>query len=320
MLTFDTDLENAISLRNKNWSDNKEIPSWIKINDVGLDQFFTKASLAEELYNDLLRFLSLRGVDLLDCVFIEPSAGSGSFFDLLPKGLSIGLDIMPLKDDILQQDFLSWKPSDDIKDKTIIFVGNPPFGYRGWLALSFMNHAAKYADYVGFILPMSFQSEGKGSPKNRVKDLRLEHSKILPKDSFVSPSGKIEKVNALWQIWEKGINVNEIEVTCDDWLDIFTVDLRKERLCGVGKMQHADFFLQRTYYNEAPTLVKNFSQVKYVCGYGLIFKKNKEEMTRALQNIDWNNYSNLAAHNCRHISMYHIKRALTDNKFVDGNL
>lgn len=320
MQLFDTDLDKAILLRNSQWIENKEIPSWVNIEDVGLDQFFTNPFIAEKLYNDLLRFLSLRGIDLTECVFIEPSAGAGSFFNLLPKEKSIGLDILPLNDKIIQQDFLSWKPSKDIENKIKIFIGNPPFGYRGWLALNFINHAAKFADFVGFILPMSFQSDGKGSPKNRVNNLRLEYTEILPKDSFVNPAGKIEKVNALWQIWQKGKNINEIEVTCDDWLDIFTVDLRKERLCGVEKMKHADFFLQRTFYNEAPTLVKNFNQVKYVCGYGLIFKKEKEKVADLLKSIDWNKYSNLAAHNCRHISMYHIRRALVDNKFVDGNI
>ena len=30
--------------------------------------------------------------------------------------------------------------------------GNPPFGYRAWLALSFVNHAGLFSDYIGFII------------------------------------------------------------------------------------------------------------------------------------------------------------------------
>jgi len=59
--------------------------------------------------------------------------------------------------------------------------------------------------------------------------------------------------------------------------------------------------------------VDDFSKVKYVCGYGILIKKDKKKIIKILNSIDWNKYSNLATHNCRHISMYHIKQALLDN-------
>jgi hypothetical protein len=311
---------NAVSLRNSKWESNSNIPSWVDINTVGLDQFFTVPEVAENYYQQLLNFLKQKNINIKNCVFIEPSAGAGSFFNLLPKNNSIGLDIYPISDRIIQQDFLSWEPPIEIKNKIKIFVGNPPFGYRGWLALSFMNYASKFADYIAFILPMSFQSEGKGSPKNRVKGMKLNYSEIVPLNSFINPLGKIEKVNALWQIWEKGENIQTIQPTCKEWVEIFTVDMRKERLCGMTKMGYADYFLQRTFYNNPPSLVKDFSEVKYVCGYGLIFKKDKRQIKEILNSTNWVNYSNLAAHNCRHISMYHIEKVLTDNKLTDGRL
>lgn len=180
-----------------------------------------------------------------------------------------------------------------------------------------MNHAAQFADYIGFILPMAFQSDGRGSPKHRVAGMTLVHSEVIPSDSFFEPDGKKRKVNALWQIWEKGENTIPTKKTCNQWVDIFTVDQRKERLCGQEKMNQADFFLQRTYYKEPPSLVKSFSQVKYTCGYGFIIKKDKEAILHTLTNTNWSHYSNLAAHNCRHISMYHIKQALIDKGFFD---
>jgi hypothetical protein len=180
-----------------------------------------------------------------------------------------------------------------------------------------MNHAATFSDYVGMILPMSFQSEGKGSPKHRVKGMRLVHSEILPIDSFISPEGKQLKINALWQIWEKGENKIEVPKSCSQWIDLFTVDHRKERLCGQERLHEAGFFLQRTFFHEPPKLVPCFSQVKYTCGYGVVFKKDKDKIVELLNNTDWKKYSNLAAHNCRHISMYHIRKAITDAGFVD---
>jgi hypothetical protein len=225
---------------------------------------------------------------------------------------------LPLHKEVKKQDFLSWAPKD--KKKKYIFIGNPPFGYRAWLALVFMNHAAQFADYVGFILPMAFQSDGKGSPKNRVKGMTLVHSEIIPADSFFNPDGKSRKVNALWQIWKKGEPVVAEKKTCSEWLDLFTVDMRKERLCGQEKINQADYFLQRTYYSEPPSLVRSFSEVKYVCGYGLIIKKEKDSIVDILSSTDWTEYSNLAAHNCRHISMYHIEKALTDRGIIDVRL
>lgn len=307
----------AIELRNNSWNKNSNIPSWVDTNSVGLDQFFTIPDIAQQYYNQLLVYLENKNIDINNCIFIEPSAGACSFFNLLPKNKRIGLDIYPISPEITQQDFLSWELSDRYKDKTKIFIGNPPFGYRGWLALAFMNHASKFADYIAFILPMSFQSDGKGSPKNRVKGMKLVLSEILPINSFVSPLGKIEKINALWQIWERGENIISKSNSCKEWIDIFTVDLRKERLCGIDKMKNADYFLQRTFYTYPPKLVKNFNEVKYVCGYGLIFKKEKKRIEKLLNNTDWIQYSNLAAHNCRHISMYHIQKVLIDENMID---
>jgi len=304
----------SIKYRNKFWEENDYIPSWVNIEEVGLDQFFTQPHIAKRCYDSFMDILKRDNVNSEDYTFVEPSAGSGSFYDLLPKN-KIGLDIMPLHNEIAKQDFLSWEPKNT--DKKYLFIGNPPFGYRAWTALSFMNHAASIGEYIGFILPMAFQSEGKGSPKHRVKGMKLVHSEIIDSDSFYEPDGKPRKVNALWQIWKKGENIIAKKETCKQWVDIFTVDLRKERLCGQDKMVDADFFLQRTYYKDPPSLVKSFSEVKYTCGYGFIIKKDKEAIINILNDIDWNDYCNLAAHNCKHISMYHIEKALVDKGYKD---
>lgn len=304
-----------ISSRNLTWVNNEKIPQWVDVETVDLDQFFTKPEIATYCYKSLLSFLKKKGLEEKSYKYIEPSAGAGSFYNLLPPERRIGLDIMPMSSGIKQQDFLTW----DIKPNgyNYITIGNPPFGYRAWLALTFMNHAAKFSDVIAMILPMSFQSDGKGSPKHRVKGMRLVHSEILPMDSFISPEGKQLKINALWQIWEKGENIIEEPKTCNQWLDLFTVDNRKERLCGQERLHEASFFLQRTFFKEPPNLVKCFSEVKYTCGYGIVFKKDKKKIIEVLNNTDWKKYSNLAAHNCRHISMYHIRRVITDAGFID---
>lgn len=313
---FEDNKNNIIAKRNEIWIKNRIFPKWINPEEIDLEQFFTKEDTAKYCYNNLLSFLDKEKIDISNYTFVEPSAGNGAFFNLLDSKNKIGLDLMPLSDGILEQDFLLWSP-DDLNRK-YIFIGNPPFGYRAWLALAFMNSAAQYADYIGFILPMSFQSDGKGSPKNRVNNMKLVHSEILPNDSFYRLDNKKITVNALWQIWKKGDSDLEEKKSCDDWVDIFTVDTRKERTCGIEKMNNADFFLQRTYYTQQPKLVKDFSEVKYVCGYGIIIKKSKRKVENILNSINWNDYSNLATHNCRHISMYHIEKALIDMGIVNA--
>ena len=73
--------------------------------------------------------------------------------------------------------------ADAWEKNNFIVIGNPPFGLRGQLALKFINHSSKFADYVCFILPQLFQSDGKGVPRKRVIGLNLIHSETL-KTSF----------------------------------------------------------------------------------------------------------------------------------------
>ena len=248
--------------------------------------------------------------------FIDPAAGEGVFFDLLPEDRRIGIEIVPGRLDFECRDYLSWQPR--VNGHRYAVIGNPPFGYRAWLALAFVNRSALFADYIGMILPMAFQSEGKGSPKHRVVGAELVDQQSLPADAFTTEFGDPVKINALWQVWRRGVNNRAPVATCNDWIDLFTVDMRKERLCGQERLSEADWFLQRTFYSEPPDLVPDFSEVRYVCGYGIVIKRDKERITEALRAVDWLQHSNLAAHNCHHISMYHIREALIAAGFADG--
>jgi hypothetical protein len=306
----------AIEIRNKSWGKSNYIPDWVNIEDVGLDQFFTRPQIAKACWQSFCEYMKADGVKLTDYKFIEPSAGLGAFYDLLPDDRRIGIDVMKFRPAFIHNDFLAWQPKKN--GYCYACIGNPPFGYRAWLALAFLNHAAQFSDYVGFIMPMAFQSRGKSNTQDRVKGLRLVHSSPLPPDSFVDSEGKSLKVNALWQIWARSGSEEKPEVkTCNQYIDLFTVDQRKERQCGHKRMHEADFFLQRTFYTEPPSLVTSFDKVKYVCGYGIVIKKDRAKVLKILRNADWHKHSNLASHNCKHISMCHIRAALTEAGLVD---
>ena len=59
----------------------------MKKTDVVHDQFFTKKSVAKSCLLHLKQFI---GDDLF---FVEPSAGSGNFLNLLPRDSRLGIDI-----------------------------------------------------------------------------------------------------------------------------------------------------------------------------------------------------------------------------------
>ena len=92
-------------------------------------------------------------------------------------------------------------PPQGLEANQIVVFGNPPFGLRGNLALRFINHASAFSDFVCFILPSSFESDGKGSARARVKNLNLIYSKPLQNDVFFDPDGtRIEVKGCVFQV------------------------------------------------------------------------------------------------------------------------
>lgn len=303
-------------MRNEAWVDCSLIPAWVDHDAVDLDRFYTLPEVAEWCRDSLHAFMDEDHADIPAYQFVDPGAGDGAFYNLMPEGRRVGIDIYPLHPEFIQQDYLSWAPP--VRSTPYAVLGNPPFGYRAWLALAFLNHSATFADYIGFIVPMGFQSDGKGSPKHRVRGAQLVQSERIPDNAFVDGNGRPVKINALWQIWRRGVNNAPPAQTCANWVELFTVDTRKERRCGHNRMHEATWFLQRTFYGDPPTLVTDFGDVKYRCGYGIIIKQEVEAVSEVLRRTDWHQYSNLALHNCRHISMYHIRQAVIDAGFTDA--
>jgi len=81
---------------------------------------------------------------------IEPSAGNGSFSSQIEN--CIAYDIAPESSNIIEQDFLTL----DLPYKSNrLFIGNPPFGARNSLSISFFNKCCEMGDYIAFILPIT---------------------------------------------------------------------------------------------------------------------------------------------------------------------
>ena len=89
--------------------------------------------------------------------YIEPSAGSGVFLDYLDKPY-LAYDIEPEDERIIKQDWLTVN-LDYKKGRCVI--GNPPFGFMTKLAIQFYKKSIIFADYISFILPVSFYNNTK---------------------------------------------------------------------------------------------------------------------------------------------------------------
>ena len=198
-----------------------------------LDQYYTKPAVARACWETLLGVLPVRADRAR---FIEPAAGDGAFFDLLPARRRIGLDVAPRHAGIREQDFLTWERR--ARDRSLqVVVGNPPFGNRGDLAVRFVNKAAEIADTVGFIVPVNFR---KFTIHKQLNDeLRLIKVQQLPRNSFRLSSGRDYAVNTEFQVWTR--------------VPSGAVNLRQ---FAPPPIAHRDFLLRQ--YNNTPEALKVF--------------------------------------------------------------
>ncbi len=200
-----------------------------------LDQYYTKPAAARECWETLLGVLPVRADRAR---FIEPSAGDGAFFDLLPARRRIGLDLAPRRAGVREQDFLTWEYC--ARDRSLqVVVGNPPFGSRGGLAVRFVNKAAEIADTVGFIVPANFRKFA--IHRQLPADLRLIAAKSLPRHSFRLRGGRDYAVNTEFQVWTR--------------LPSGEADLRQ---FAPPPIAHRDFLLRQ--YNNTPEALKVFRE------------------------------------------------------------
>ena len=249
------------------------------------DQFFTHPDTAKYCYNQTLKVLGDLGINFHEYMFIEPSSGDGSFYNILPINNRIGIDIDPLCEDVIKQDFLCWKPN----TKKNICIGNPPFGLRGNLALKFINHAAKFSDFVCFILPQLFDSNGKGSCKSRIKCMNLIHSETVD-SKFYYPSGKDVIVNVVFQIWSKNYKIEEDKTYLTNILKIYSLSDGGTSGSTRNKkhLYTCDYYLPSTCFGEyTMTVYDNFEDLPHRRGYGIRVLNYKNEINNIMKNINW---------------------------------
>ena len=165
-----------------------------------LDQFYTKPEVARACWKHFTDTLSTLNRSLSDLFFVEPAAGTGAFYELLPRQRRLGIDLLPKCNDVKFQDFFQVNKFPSVPQDTAI-IGNPPFGKRGKLAIAFFNHAAALADLIGFIVPVNFRKFIVHKQLNA--SMRFISRLSLPRDAFHLDTGKSYSVNTEFQIWTR---------------------------------------------------------------------------------------------------------------------
>ena len=163
-----------------------------KQNGVTLDQFYTNKDIALKYYNKLTELINIDEFD----IHLEPSAGSGSFFNIMDETKKIGFDIEPKKEGIYKMDFFDYRPQ---QDKKYLVFGNPPFGRGSSLAVKFFNKSAEFANCIAFIIPRTFK---RVSIQNR---LNLNFELIYDENLPITPCCFTPKMTAkcCFQVWVK---------------------------------------------------------------------------------------------------------------------
>lgn len=258
------------------------------------DQFYTKRNIAEHCFQSFKRVADGIGVDLSKKHWVEPSAGCGWFLRKFPKARRTGIDLYPkgsAQAEIVKHDFLLWHPPH--YQHGCVVVGNPPFGLRGHLALQFVNHAAKFADMIGFIVPQLFNSDGKGVPGKRVaKTMVLAHSEELPPNSFETPYGKDLDVSTLFQVWT-AVNKDRVRLPerkcCRRWISVFSLSDGGTPSSTRNKhmLDRCDLYLPSTCFN-GMMAYNRFEDLPHRRGYGVVIHKDKVNIMRLLLAHDWN--------------------------------
>ena len=213
-----------------------------------LDQFYTKPSVAEACFTYFKQEARRAGLLADSLFFIEPSAGEGSFYDILPPERRTGIDIEPKHAGIIKGDFLTWlylpflyrrqqtvvigKPPS--RQETVV-IGNPPFGKRSQLAVKFFNRAAEIADTLAFVLPVTFRKYLIHRSLN--SEFAWIGSYPLKRDSFYTGKQKNYEINTEFQIWTR--------------LPFVGKDMR---LTTSPPIKHADFLLHQ-YNNTKKALL-----------------------------------------------------------------
>ena len=235
---------------------------------IDLDQFYTRPEIAAAYAARVAE----RWSDL-DALFVEPSAGTGSFLHpLLAAGRKIrAVDIDPQAPGILRADFLESSDIFSGEHSAIVVVGNPPFGKNACKAVRFFNHAAVYADEIAFIVPRTFR---KASVQKRLHaNFHISDDRDVEPYAFLR-SGSPHDVPCAWQIWTRRSVARAISIPPS-----------VNHLIRYTTPMQAHFAMRRVGYYAGRIVAKNITSLSQTTHY--FMREMAEGVMDALIRIDW---------------------------------
>lgn len=245
---------------------------------ITYDKYYTPTDLSLYLINKTFNIIGRNNITEI----IEPSAGNGSFSNQINN--CVAYDIFPENKNIIKQDFLTLKL--DYK-KGRLFIGNPPFGNRGWTLYKFYKKCIQYGDYVAFIMPAKFYNY-----TGIYYQFDLLHSEKLNQVKFTDRC-----FDCAFNIYKRPINgkFNKKEHTIIDGIQVVRVDRDKPqpkilnirgepdlRICGWGS--------RVGYPSEYPN---QFAREFLIYIDDNI--KNKQFILNSIKNYNWRNCGSMTA-------------------------
>lgn len=174
------------------------------VDPVKRSQHFTGRGEARRLYELTCKVIAEHGIEF-DC-WLEPSAGDGAFYDLLPSNQRLGIDIDPPRDDLIAADFLTF--DDFAPGRTYAAIGNPPWGENG--AVRFFNRCADHCSVIAFVVPRSFLRP------HAINQLDRRFRRLHEEELW---RGQPPAFASVFQIWARVANLREPIVTPNEHPD-----------------------------------------------------------------------------------------------------
>jgi hypothetical protein len=160
-----------------------------------------------------------------------------------------------------------------------------------------------------------FESDGKGSPRKRVKGYNLIHSETLSA-TFYSPENQEVKVNGVFQIWSKFttnpdyalVKQSEEVMKVYSLSDGGTVSSTRNK----NMLEKCDIYLPSTCFGkENMRVYKSFDELPGRKGYGIVFFKSKTANISKAKRVDWSSVAFLSTN-----SAYNLRTSVIFSQFV----
>jgi hypothetical protein len=242
-----------------------------------MDQFYTRPEVASTCVEELLQHVSFDDYDII----LEPSAGQGSFYNLLPITKRRGVDLDPKCDGVDKMNFFDFVPEPNAK---YCVVGNPPFGRISSIAIKFFNHAATFADVIAFIIPKTFK---RVSVQNRLNmNFHLIHNRDLPlKPCCFTPQMSAKCCFQIWKRRETARQKIELPLTHDDFqfLSLGPLDENKQPTVPVG----ADFVVKAAGANCGEVKRDRLQTLRPKSWHWIKSNIDVDELIQRIQSLDF---------------------------------